>query len=238
MECTEAPWTEIPLHHPFTDLASLERVQESLQVCVLGIVTHQPGLVHRETTWGAADVCNAVLRQGSTEIRCGFWRRHGEELAEYMVGEAVALMQVTVKRKGDSWELFANESTVVKRCPEDLTEALRDSTDISDGAAAPTSLTQRNVVDYDTVNVKKCTVSGLASVPQQRMIRELPGIFEIHCVAVMGVKGIASDGALHDGCGSAGCTGGTLTGGSGSAGCTGGTLTGCTGVEQPLRCQC
>ena len=136
LECTEAPWTEIPLHHPFIDLASLGRVQDSLQVCVLGIVTHQPGLVHRETTWGAADVCNAVLRQGRTEIRCGFWRRHGEELAEHVVGEAVALM-----RKGDSWELFANESTVVQRCPGDLAEALRDSTDISEGVAAPTSLT-------------------------------------------------------------------------------------------------
>ena len=36
-------------------------------------------------------------------------------------------------------------STVVQRCPEDLAEALRDSTDIGDGAAAPTSLTQKSV---------------------------------------------------------------------------------------------
>ena len=89
--CDESPWTDVPLHHPFVDLASLERVQDSLQVCVYGIVTHQPGLVSRDTAYGPGEVCNAVLRRGEHDIMCGFWRDAAKSLSRYQVGDAVAI---------------------------------------------------------------------------------------------------------------------------------------------------
>ena len=42
-EVAVTPWNELPLHHPFTKLSSLEKVETTLQVCLLGIVTHQLG---------------------------------------------------------------------------------------------------------------------------------------------------------------------------------------------------
>ena len=60
-EVTVSPWNALPRHHPFVDLASLGKVQGSLQLCILGIITQQPGVVGRDTPYGRSVVCNAVI---------------------------------------------------------------------------------------------------------------------------------------------------------------------------------
>ena len=195
-EVTVSPWNALPLHHPFVDLASLGKVQGSLQLCMLGIITLQPGVVERDTPYGRSGVCNAVIKRGSHDIRCAFWRENGENLARFGVGREVALLQVTVKKVSDgSWEVGASDATQVIPCPADLVESLRRETDTSDTAAPATSLTRRQTVDYDTAPAQTSTVSGLFSVIVPQVMRELPGIFDLHNVAVMGVSSVTFDGA-------------------------------------------
>ena len=193
-ECTTSPYTDLPKHHPFVHFSSLDRVQDKLQVCVLGILTFQPGLQERQTTFGPSVVCNAVLKQGTHEIRCSFWRDHAKELAGYTVGQELALFQVTVKARDGSWELYASEATQIRVCPADLLDSLRESTDVSDQAGPSTSLSKRHVIDYDQTTTTASTISGLVSVPVSQIVRELPGIFEVHSVAVLGVSGVSSTG--------------------------------------------
>ena len=194
-ECASSPWVDTPLHHPFATVDSLACVKDSLQVCLLGIVTHQPGVVKRETTFGSAEVCNAVVKQGTHDIRCCFWRTHAAVLARFNEDQAVVMFQVTVKHKADSRELYATEATQVQACPADLEGALRACTDTGDAAAPTTSMTRRQVVDYDSAPAQASTLSGLMSVPVPQVVRDLPGIFEVHGVAVMGVNPVSSDGA-------------------------------------------
>ena len=63
----------------------------------------------RETQFGESEVCNAVLRTGTTSIRCAFWRHHAEPLAMCPVDSAIALYQVNVVKvmvRGEmSWEI-------------------------------------------------------------------------------------------------------------------------------------
>ena len=192
-ECTEGPWTEVPRHHPFADIASLGRVTDTTQVCAIGVVSHQPGIVERDTPYGRGSVCNAVIKQGQHDIRCAFWRAHATTLAAYPVGAAVALMQVNAKQRNGSWEIFATEATQVTACPALFADVVRAATDITETTALASSLTKRHAVDYDTVPAIASTVSGLMSVPVPFQTRDLPGVFELHCVAVTGVAGAAAD---------------------------------------------
>lgn len=192
-ECTAGPWADLPLHHPFADIASLGRVTDTTQVCAVGVVSHQPGVVERDTQYGRAGVCNAVIKQGRHDIRCGFWRTHAEALAAFPVGRAIALMQVNVKQRNGSWELFATEATQITDCSADLAGEISASTDVTDNAEAATSLSKRHAVDYDTALSMPSSVSGLMSVPVPFETRDLPGVFELHCVAVTGVAGGAAD---------------------------------------------
>ena len=116
--------------------------------------------------------------------------------ARGLVGQCVALYQVTVKKvQGGSWEVGAVDATLVADCPADLAGGLRAETDTSETAGRATSLTRRQSVDCDAVPAKASTVSGLLSVIVPQAMRQLNGIFEVHCVAVMGVSALASDGA-------------------------------------------
>ena len=65
-ECTASPWADVPSHHPFADMGSLGKVSDSLQVCAIGVISHQPGILERDTQYGRSGVCNAVIKQGST----------------------------------------------------------------------------------------------------------------------------------------------------------------------------
>ena len=66
------PWSTIPQNHPFVEIADLEREDDNATLCVLVVVVAQPGKVSRMSSYGAADVCNAVVRQKATTIRCAF----------------------------------------------------------------------------------------------------------------------------------------------------------------------
>lgn len=193
-ECTSDAYADLPLYHPFVDFSSLDRVQDALQACVLGSVTHQTGYIERATSYGHSDVCNAVLKHGLHEIRCPFWRQQGETLATFQEGQELALFQVTEKAREGSGELHASEATQIMPCPLALLETLRASTDIANEAGPPLSLSRRHDMDYDEGPAKAIAVSGLMSVPVSQMVRELPSLFEVHRVAVLGMTGLSSDG--------------------------------------------
>ena len=93
------------------------------------MITEQPGKVTRDTKFGPSEVCNAVVRAGSSSIRCAFWRQHAEALAAWPVHSAIALYQVNIEKvpvkATMSWEIRATEATVVAPCPPSLVEGLR-----------------------------------------------------------------------------------------------------------------
>ena len=187
---TENPWADLPLHHPFVDFESLKRVEGSLRVCLVGVVSTQPGSIARDTKFGQSRVCNAVLKQRSHLIRCGFWRDHGDALATHPVGAALALHQVTVYFKNGGWEVAATEATVIEECPAEAKASLLAETDLT---VAGVSLTQAARVDYNTAKTIPATLSGLNSVLQPQQARDLNGVFEVHGVAVLGVSSVLRD---------------------------------------------
>ena len=111
--------------------------------------------------------------------------------AQFPVGEAIALYQVLIYYQNGSWEVAATESTQITPCPADLLASLTQTTDVgADGI----SLTQAVSIDYDTAHTRPATLSGLASVIRPSQVRTLPGIFEVHSTAVMGVASALSNG--------------------------------------------
>ena len=162
------------MHHPFTKTKSLEGTQSTMRHCLTGVVSHQPGHVARETRYGPGSVCNAVIKHDEHLIRCAFWRVHGEKLAEYGVGAAVALYRVLVYFANGSWEVTATESTLIAACPTDLVPELTANTDHT---ARGISLTQTVSIDYDTVHTRPATLSGLASALRPSQPRSLSGVF-------------------------------------------------------------
>ena len=73
-ETSDKRWADLPATHPFTSVESLGRTPDNHQVCIVAVVAEQPGLKRRDTRFGPSEVCNAVLRQGTTSIRCSFWK--------------------------------------------------------------------------------------------------------------------------------------------------------------------
>ena len=138
-ECNESLWNDIPAHHPFTDIIDFHRFAvvsrrpaHVIQICVVGMVCHQPGVRECWARDGRTTVCNAIIKQGRSGIRCAFWRHHAAKLAAFPVGAVVALMQViVVQREETGFELFAVEATQVMECPAALAESIRATTIIS-----------------------------------------------------------------------------------------------------------
>ena len=192
-EWTACPFKALPLHHPFVELKSLQRVADSMRVSLIGVVSDQPGLVPRETKYGPGAVCNAVIRQSNHLVRCGFWRNHGETLAQYPVGVAVALHQVNVYHKNGGWEVASTEGTQIEECPAELREELLHATDLGKAGIA---LTAAPNVDYNVVKTKPSTLSGLASVILPQCPRDLEGVYEVHSIAVLGVSSVLNDGSF------------------------------------------
>ena len=189
--CSATPWKDLPMHHPFSDVASLGRVEGSLQVCLAGVISHQPGLVSRETQHGPGEVCNAVLRQNSTDIRCAFWRSHAAALADFSVGAKVVLMQVNVCKHGDSFEVRATEATEVRICPEDV--AATDLAGTQDDQTAVVSLTQTLTINYDEIPATRAAVSAIAGIIAPQAPRAMTGVYEMHNAAVVGVASAVGD---------------------------------------------
>ena len=140
-ECAVSPWTDVPLHHPFVEIGRLGRVAtrsrlavDITQVCVVGVVSEQPGVVELWAQPGRLDaVCSAVIKQGRHDIRCAFWGDHAARLAACPVGAAVALMQVIALEDHDGCvELHAVPETQVTACPAPLAETIRAATNIAE----------------------------------------------------------------------------------------------------------
>lgn len=193
-ECSQGPWLELPMYHPITAIEKLSKIGSTMRVCLAGLIFYQPGAVTRDTEYGQAGVCNAVLKQGNHQIRCAFWRNFADDLSAQVVDTAVVLMHVTVKKvKADSWEAHATESTQIIPCPSDVETTLRESTEIS---VPGISLTTTTSINYDTVPATPYTLSALAACIVPKLCRDLTGVFEVHNVAVMGISPIQADGTF------------------------------------------
>ena len=132
------PWSSIPLHHPFVSLADMERVEDSLNVCVLAVVARQPGEQTRNSPYGQAGVCNAVLRLKDTTIRCSFWRALATTMSSFVEGSVVAIYQTVVKKVTEGeWELRGTESTSIQECPDDLREMVLSDTNLTQRPGSP-----------------------------------------------------------------------------------------------------
>ena len=196
-ECRDNPWADAPLFHPLADIENLSRVASRMQMCIAGLVTWQPGLVDRDTKHGPGKVCNAVVKQGDHDIRFSFWRDHGVALAEVPVGEVRAFLQVNIVQDRGSWECRATEATQIVPCPKDVEAAIKG---ITDQEAPGTSLTKQMSIDYDRAPTRAITLSALAGIIAPKGSRDLPGVFELHNVAVLGVSAVLGDGSFQMQC--------------------------------------
>ena len=120
------PWDDIPAVHPLVPLEALDRVKDRQQICVAAVIVDNPGAVERQTKDKLSMVCNDLVQQGHTKVRCSFWGDHAHELASQPANQAVLLYQVLVtKRKSEaSWELTSWRGTTIQPCPTDIAETL------------------------------------------------------------------------------------------------------------------
>ena len=185
------PWSLIPMYHPFVDISNLERVEDNATLCVLVVVVAQPGKVSRVSQYGAAEVCNAVVRQKETTIRCAFWRKQADVLSSYPEGTCLAMYQVrVVKVEEGEWELRASESTAIEECPAELADRVRGETDLSQ--AATQALTRASHasgarVDYARAAATPACVGALMSLLVAECPRTIDGVWELHGVTALGL---------------------------------------------------
>ena len=184
-ETSEKPWSDLPTTHPFTSVESLGRAPDDHQVCLVAVVAEQPGLKQRDTRFGPSQVCNAVLRQGKSSIRCSFWKERAEALSQWPVGEAIALMQVRIQGDGDSYSVSATEGTAILPCPASLKSEVTSATDLGQTAACLT----RTGFDYDSAQCKPATLSILAGLIVHGAPRSLTGVYEVLAPAVKPTNG-------------------------------------------------
>ena len=187
-ETSEKPWADLPTVHPFTSVESLGRAPDHHQVCLVAVVAEQPGVKQRDTRFGPSQVCNAVLRQGTSSIRCSFWKERAEALSKWAVGEAIALMQVRIQRDGDSYSVYGTEGTAILPCPASLKSEVTSATDLGQTAACLT----RTGFDYDSAQCKPATLSILSGLIVHGAPRALTGVYEVHGAAVCGIGPLAS----------------------------------------------
>lgn len=120
------PWEDVPAVHPLVPLEALDRVKDKQQICVSVVVVDQPGAIERQTSSKMSMVCNALVQQGQTKVRCSFWGEHASELANQPSGQALLLYQVLVTKRKDvaSWELTSWRGTSIQACPPDIASDL------------------------------------------------------------------------------------------------------------------
>ena len=103
-ECVASPWTDVPLHHPFAEIASLSEIacgpaccrHEATRACVVGIVSYQPGVVERSFShW----------------YSLGAFRAGGEGVVVGLMGASFA--DGAYDRTAESLPLFFGESICV-----------------------------------------------------------------------------------------------------------------------------
>jgi len=122
----EDPWQGIPAVHPLVPLSALDRVRDRQQFCVSVTIVENPGSVEHQTKEGAALVCNAIVQQGATRVRCSFWHEQAEELAAQPAGTSLMLYQVLVTKRKDerSWEIGSWRGTSLVPCSAEMATAM------------------------------------------------------------------------------------------------------------------
>ena len=160
------PWTNVPLHHPLVPLGSLERVKDKQQICVAAQIAENPGSMERDTVNGRMLVCNAIIQQGGTKVRCAFWRDHAEKLASFQTGACVLLYQVLAeKKKEGSWEVGSWRGTQILECPEDLAKSIQADLMQPSDCRTLTLVPTRNWKECEAVPTPRRRVS--AAGPQE-----------------------------------------------------------------------
>ena len=106
-------------------------------------------------------------------------------MARYAVGTNVARMQVHVRKQGASFEVRATEATEVGPCPEDVVATALADTEVDKPASV--SLSQAVSIDYDVVPARRVGVSAVAGIMVPQEPRTMPGVYEMHGIAVVGV---------------------------------------------------
>ena len=177
------PWPSPPMTHPLVPLESLARVRDKQYVCVAAMVVENGGSSERMTPNGMAPVCNAVIQEGATRVRCAFWRDMAEKLAAIAVNTCVLLYQVLVSKKsGDaaSWELGSWRGTQILPCPSDLADQMlldlewcrqnrqgfRSSSSFSDQFVVRTA---RLCNDSESLFVEDISLGDILVFPGQRL---------------------------------------------------------------------
>ena len=190
-----APWEHLPMHHPFVTINDLQKITDAATVCVLGIVTAQPGCVSRQTPYGMASVCNAVVRMEGTAIRCAFWRSQAEALAAFNEGDCIAIYMVkALSINASDWELRGTESTIVEACPLDLVDSVKEKTNLEEGVATLLWTRGAQAVDYNTSTAKFACVSSVMGLLVPGQPRKIEGVWEIHSVTVLGLIHVLAGG--------------------------------------------
>ncbi|CAJ1390115.1 unnamed protein product [Effrenium voratum] len=182
------PWPNVPVLHPLVPLRSLDRVKERQQICVAVQIEENPGTVERDTAAGRVPVCNAVVQQEGTRVRCAFWREQVGMLAARGPGECVLLYQVLVeKKKEGSWELGSWRATQILDCPPDkaaeIRGALRNAEDCR-------MLTEVPIRDWAQCEAVPSTLSALVAAIVPGHLRQMNTVFKVWGLQVMGVSSV------------------------------------------------
>ncbi len=183
-EVADQPWTDVPQLHPLQPLTALTRVEFQQQVCVACIVAERREPISRETKSGPTMVCNSMVQQGSTSVRCAFWREAASSLGAHEVGECLLMHQVVVKHINGGWELAATDATTIEVCAEDLAETLRSD---ASSAGAPHCITRSRLRDWSRCAATPCTLSALVAAIVPGQSRKVENVFFIHNLQVMGI---------------------------------------------------
>ncbi|CAE7465217.1 unnamed protein product, partial [Symbiodinium sp. CCMP2592] len=186
------PWGEAPPHHPLVSLDSLARVKDKQQVCVAAQVAENPGSTERDVqNQGRQNVCNAVLQQGGTRVRCAFWRGFADQFATREPGTCLLLLQVQVeKKKEGSWELGSLRATQILDCPVELEAKIRGNLKEASECRMLTQVPGRNWKECEAVS---SSLSSLVAAIVPGHLRKLSTVFRISGLQIMGLSSVRSD---------------------------------------------
>ena len=76
-------------------------LRDRQQICVAVTIVENPGSVEGQTKDSDVFVCNAIVQQGATRVRCSFWHEQVEELAAQPPGTSLMLYQVLISKRKD-----------------------------------------------------------------------------------------------------------------------------------------
>ncbi|CAL1128595.1 unnamed protein product [Cladocopium goreaui] len=188
----EDPWQGIPAVHPLVPLSALDRVRDRQQICVAVTIVENPGSVERQTKDGAALVCNAIVQQGTTRVRCSFWHEQAEELAAQPAGTSLMLYQVLITKRKDerSWEIGSWRGTSLVACSAEMATAMQAELAHQDNCRM---LTEIPVKDWIGCPATVTSLSALVGAIVPGQLRKLEIVFEVVGLQVLGISSVKTE---------------------------------------------